>query len=181
VVRALFQQGTVKRIYGVLGLRQPEAYQLRFPECAADVFVLGPYQTATGGCDRIQHYERIPPLIEKYAARGHVIFEGVIVSSTYGQVGALLERWGKQAVMLTLDTPLEECVRRVNVRRGPRGALRHRRHLIQKYYATLDVAEKVEKEEILRAITTNSDAAPALILRLLREAPSPPPHPKALS
>ena len=132
MVRALFQQGTVKRIYGVLGLRQPEAYQLRFPECAADVFVLGPYQTATGGCDRIQHYERIPPLIEKYAARGHVIFEGVIVSSTYGQVGALLERWGKQAVMLTLDTPLEECVRRVNVRRGPRGAPSRKRFINRK-------------------------------------------------
>ena len=103
-----------------------------FPERAADVFVLGPYQTATGGCDRIQHYERIPPLIQNPAARGHVIFEGVIVSSTYGQVGALLQRWGKQAVMLTLDTPLEECVRRVNVRRGPRGAPSRKRFINRK-------------------------------------------------
>jgi hypothetical protein len=136
--------------------------------------VLGPYRTASGGCDSIQPYERIPPLIEKYAARGHVIFEGVIVSINYGIVGKLLERWEKQAVILWLNTSLVECVRRVNARRGPRGPLRSTRQLEQKYRATLAVVEKVEREGILRAITTSADAAPGVILELLREASSPP-------
>ena len=121
-IRALMEKSNVRPIFGTtFGLRCPEGYKARLPEVEADVFVLGPYTTPCGGCDRIQPYDLIPSLIEKYAARGHVIFEGALISSCWGTIGRLLERWKRDAIIVFLDTPVDECIRRVRTRRLERG------------------------------------------------------------
>lgn len=80
-------------IHGVLGLRRPEAYKLEFKD-RTPVYVLGPYDVPTGGCDAVHPFSLILDLVHKYAPQGHVLFEGSLVSDHYGKMGALLESFG---------------------------------------------------------------------------------------
>ena len=87
-IRALMEKSNVHPIFGTtFGLRCPEGYKARLPQVEADVFVLGPYTAQCGGCDRIQPYDLIPRLIEKYAVQGHLIFEGALISTCWGAIG----------------------------------------------------------------------------------------------
>lgn len=84
--------------------------------------IVGRYETACGGCDGIQPYSDIwPAVIWGLSLCDHVLFEGVLVSTTYGSIGEASEKFGDQFVFAFMDTPLEECVRRVNARRAARG------------------------------------------------------------
>ena len=171
VIKALFEAAKpATPIYGVLGIRLPEAYQISV-KTKKPTFVLGPYVTACGGCDRLIPFDIIPPLIEKYAAKGNVIFEGVIVASIYGQVGALMEKYKKQSIMLFLDTTLEECIDRVQGRRDDRGDGRefNPENLTQKFKATQRVKEKVTTDGIMRVETAPSTTAHKKIIQLLKD------------
>src|SRR5262245_48356036 len=134
VVRNLMAQTGCKPIYGALGLRLPEAYQLKLPQ---PVYVLGPYTTACGGgCDQVQPFALIPEMIERYAKRGCVIFEGLLMSTFFGEVGRLLMETGDSAVMF-LDTPLRICIDRVKARRRAAGNFRpFNSNLLAQKYAT---------------------------------------------
>lgn len=85
--------------------------------------VIGPYETACGGCDAIQPYSDIWPRIETaFNDFEHVLFEGALVSSSYGNIGRALDKLaGDGAVFAFLDTPLEVCLRRIAQRREARG------------------------------------------------------------
>lgn len=87
-------------------------------------FVFGPYRTPCGGCDALPGYaEILPILLPKYAAKGNVLFEGLLLSGTYGAVGRKLEEMKDAHTVwfAFLDTPLEVCLDRVNARRRARG------------------------------------------------------------
>lgn len=170
IIRELFNAYPAKPIYGVLGPRLPEAYSIQLPKCKKLTFVLGPYVTACGGCDRLIPFDLIPRMIEQYAKKGNVIFEGVIVASIYGQVGTLLEKYKKGAVLLFLDTPVEECISRVKSRREDRVDLRefNPKNLEQKYKAVRRVMEKVTTEGIMRVETTSSEVGMKTIVKLLQ-------------
>ena len=88
------------------------------------VYVLGPYTLTCGGCDAVQPYDIILDLIRHYATKGHVLFEGALVSSSFGRVGTLIEQRGQEAVFAFLTTPPEECLRRIVQRRLDRGDMR---------------------------------------------------------
>jgi hypothetical protein len=45
----------------------------------SELFIVGSYETTCGGCDGIQPYNLIWPIVEEYASRGHVVFEGALV------------------------------------------------------------------------------------------------------
>lgn len=168
VIRALMAQCTPKPIYGLLGPRLPEAYLLDLPKCKQDVFLLGPYITDCGGCDRILPYDNIPELIKKYAARGHVLFEGIIVTSVYGQVGTLMEQWKKNSIFLFLDTVLEECLHRIESRRGKPRDARLIKNVSLKYESALRVKKRVLEDNIMQAIDVSSETASETILKLLQ-------------
>jgi hypothetical protein len=170
VVRALLQQGVALPIYGVLGPKQPEAYSL----CLSDriTYVLGPYITATGGCDRINPYDLILDLIEKYAKLGNVVFEGVLVSSSYGRVGTLMERWGQEAVMAFLTTSLEDCIRNVQTRRDARADAKpfNPKNLTSKYHQIVKSRLKMLKEGKVRVVDLEPATALEQVLALLKGA-----------
>lgn len=171
VIRTLFDMCSPHPIYSVLGPKRPEAYELRLPKVKQPTYVLGPYHIGSGGCDSIQPYDLIPVLIKKYAAKGHVIFEGIIVTSVYGQVGTLMEEWKKDSMFLFLDTTFEECIRRIEKRRG--GKVRDDRLLRNvkgKYDSALRVKKRVEQEKIMRYEMVSDTKAPKRILTLLQEA-----------
>jgi thymidylate kinase len=170
VVKGLFDVTKPhKLLYGVLGPRLPEAYQITI-KAKQPTFVLGPYITPCGGCDRLIPFDIIPPLIEKYAAKGHVIFEGVIVASIYGQIGRLMEKYKKNSIMLFLDTPMEECIKRVQSRRDDRedGREFDPKNLTTKFRACQRVREKVTADGIMRVEDAPSTTAHKKIISLIQ-------------
>lgn len=86
--------------------------------------MVGSYETACGGCDGIQPYSLIWPRVVEYEKQGHVVFEGALVSSSYGNIGRDSEVYGNQFVFAFLDTPLETCLQRIKLRREARGDTR---------------------------------------------------------
>jgi hypothetical protein len=158
-------------IFGLLGPKRPEAYSLRIPGVAKPVFILGPYHVASGGADQIQPYDLILDLLEKYAVQGHVLFEGVIVSSSYGRVGRLMERWGQEAVMAFLTTPLEQCIENVKKRRAEKGTDKefNPKNLTSKFNQIKGSREKILAAGKLRVIDLDMGAT-AEIVELLRNA-----------
>jgi hypothetical protein len=162
-VRALMAQCQNKPIYGeLLGSRLPEAYELVLPRCDR-LYVLGPYTTPCGGCDRIQPFALVPSLIEKYAEQGHVVFEGLLISTCYGAIGRLMEE--HDSVVMFLDTPLRVCIERVKARRRAAGkGPVNPKLLAQKYAAIARLRGK-----FARAMAVSDGDAVATIMRLLSD------------
>jgi hypothetical protein len=171
VVRELMDAGKVSPIHGALGVRNPEAYRVLLPGVKQPLYVLGPYNVECGGCDRIIPYDLIIALIDKYAARGNVLFEGVIVASVYGRVGEQLERYRDRAVVAYLPTTLEECIARVQKRRDERGDARpfNPRNLTSKYKTIARWRERMIEEGKLKVIDLPSTGAAKVLLELLRD------------
>lgn len=101
--------------------KRPDGYRINLPDIKSPLYVVGPYETACGGCDAIQPYALIWPRVEEYAALGHVVFEGALVSSSYGNIGRASEAYGNRFVFAFMDTPLQVCLDRVASRRKARG------------------------------------------------------------
>lgn len=85
------------------------------------LFVVGSYRTACGGCDGIQPYALIWPRVVKFAKLGHVLFEGALISSSYGNIGRASEAFGDEFVFAFMNTPLEVCLERIRKRREAKG------------------------------------------------------------
>jgi hypothetical protein len=129
IIRKIFAmaEGRPRQINGVLGTKKAEANELKLPGIKKPLYILGPYlagnkfDRGTGGCDQIQPYDLVLELLDKYSVLGHVLFEGVLISSSYGRVGRYMETKGKKnAVMVFLTTPLDVCIKHVKNRRKSR-------------------------------------------------------------
>lgn len=172
IVTQLREQAAAWQVsYGLLGPSKPEAYRLNFPKLKRLLYVLGPYNTACGGCDAIQPYDLILELIPKYEKLGHVLFEGVLVSSSYGRVGRLMEEYGyERAVMAFLDTSLEQCIENVEKRRTQRGDYRpfNPHNLTTKYHSVVKSKSKMLAEKKVRVIDLPWKEGAQTVLNLLR-------------
>ena len=109
------------------GAKRPFGYVVELP-ASRKLFVVGPYLTACGGCDAVQPYARIWPLVDAYAQAGYdVLLEGALVSSSYGSIGHSMNYWatnqGARCYFAFLDTPLATCLQRIAQRRAARGNL----------------------------------------------------------
>src|SRR3990167_6396595 len=90
------------------------------------VFVIGRYDVACGGADTMpkpvgepgrNSMDVVEAYLREWAVQGHVIFEGLIVSSVWNQRWVRLsQEFG--AVWFFLDTSMEECRQRVAERDG---------------------------------------------------------------
>lgn len=112
---AIFADGDTK-------LKKPLGYEVELPDNM--LWIVGPYKSACGGCDAIQPFSDIWPRVEMGTRSGyHVLFEGALLSTVYGSIGAEMEKLDPDHVVWAfLDTPLEVCRARVNARRAARGA-----------------------------------------------------------
>lgn len=173
IVRGVLNKFEHRPIYGVLGPMKPEAYCLTIPKLKLPLYLLGPYITEAGGCDCIQPYDLIPQLIDKYAAKGHVLFEGVLVSKVKGQLGVCLDKYGKDVVLIFLDTTLEQCIASVQGRRTGRGDDRtfNPHNLTEAFKAVVRVRKTLLAEDKLRIIDIPRDKGVETVLKLLRESP----------
>lgn len=97
-------------------------------ELDGGVRVVGRYNVGCGGCDtfhtktidgvKVKGVDTIEKLVQEWAGTGHhVVFEGLIVTSVFTRWVGLSQRTGGM-VWAFLDTPLEECRRRVSERNG---------------------------------------------------------------
>lgn len=100
--------------------KKPEGYSMTIAD-GSKLFVVGSYKTACGGCDGIQPYNMIWPRVVEYAQEGHVLFEGALVSSSYGNIGRDSTVYGDQFVFAFLNTPLQVCLDRIMQRRKSKG------------------------------------------------------------
>lgn len=119
IVKTLLQRYKTESRLGPKG--KPIGYAVDVPWIEQLIYVVGSYENACGGCDTIQPYSEIWPLIKEYAGYGHVIFEGALVSSSYGNIGRATEVYGDKCVFAFLDTPLEVCLQRIKQRREAKG------------------------------------------------------------
>lgn len=95
-----------------------EAYILEFNHWDTPICVLGSYKNNCGGMDSyMSDAESIIKLIEAYRDVGHVVFEGLLLSTYYGGVGKHLEQYGDDFIMAFMNTPILVCLERVTHRR----------------------------------------------------------------
>jgi hypothetical protein len=93
------------------------AYRLR-----NGIFVLGRYTTACGGCDTIKTFADVKAGVTELASLGPVIFEGVLWSTCFKPSVELAQSLPQHHfIFAMLDTPIDECLRRVLARRKQAG------------------------------------------------------------
>lgn len=104
-------------------VREGKVIGHRLPKLQA--VVLGPYTKVCGGCDAIRTQDEVCNLVRtfrRWAGVRRVILEGSLVGHTYSRYAALADELGRdQYTFLFLDTPLDECIRRVEARRAAKG------------------------------------------------------------
>ena len=86
--------------------------------------IIGPYDSACGGCDRIHTQQETEERIKQWLNwEFNVIFEGVVISTIF-------ERWYNFSISIKdkanmlfcyLDTPIETCIKEVEDRRERSG------------------------------------------------------------
>jgi len=81
--------------------------------------VLGRYNVASGGADRISNRELAFRLLGEWAPSGHVLYEGLLIGNEV-QRTILLNRTNPTHVIF-LDVPLDACLEAINARRASRG------------------------------------------------------------
>lgn len=100
------------------GKKRPIVGYRRLGGVDADVVLVGRYETNTGGCDGIDTMDNICAAVVAAVNLGpqFVIFEGLLVSGLYGrwlELARDLVGQGHSYLWVYLNTPLEDCIRRV--------------------------------------------------------------------
>lgn len=115
------------------------------------LYLIGKYDNACGGMDSITTQEEAAQRVVKaFKAGGHVICEGLLASSvgpnaTFPRI--IYEGSGGRVKFVTLDTPLETCLERVQARRNERGDQRpfNPKNTIDKYNQVRRAYELMEE------------------------------------
>ena len=111
-------------------------------------FIAGRYKDGSGGIDitfgGLGRMDRCEQLVLLLAKRGHVLFEGVMISSMY-------KRWAEMArahpfVWLFLDTPLELCIERTQIRREGRSKPLNTDNIVDKYNRNQRYLQRAQAE-----------------------------------
>jgi hypothetical protein len=104
----------------VPGRRRPLYYYALDPEDFGGlrVAVLGHYEIACGGCDTIGSVPQVFTMLEALPPLDVVLAEGLLLSE---DVKWTLAYGAGRARCLFLDTPVNECLRRVGLRQEARG------------------------------------------------------------
>lgn len=115
VARSLMKRSSSVTPLG--SFRKPEGYICTLTELKQPLYILGPYSAVCGGMDSINDASVHIILLQKYAALGHVFYEGLLASEYYGRIGSASLEYGDRHLFAFLDTPIEVCIERVKNRR----------------------------------------------------------------
>lgn len=107
------------------GAQKAEAYRLDAGVGTLPTYVLGSYGNTCGGVDTIPSTAELINRVDKYHRQGHLVFEGLLISTYHGVLGAYLDNMADVTkVWAFMDTPIDECVERVRQRRLAAGNTR---------------------------------------------------------
>jgi hypothetical protein len=113
------------------------------------IYIVGPYETPTGGCDCLPNMDFILDQVKILARYGHVIFEGAMISTVIGRFIELEESVKDYAhcIFGVMDTSQKRCVKRVNKRRALKGKepIDPKRSMDGKYRSVQTSAKGLEK------------------------------------
>ena len=136
LVHKLLKAHKHKRIVRKFGNRfKPKIVAYYIPEF--HLYVIGSYDSQCGGCDKMQMIQKnlqaikgladVPSVqdltvktIERYAKKGNVLYEGLLISGIWGRYKELHDRLSN-SIWIFLDTPLSVCLERTNKRRRLKG------------------------------------------------------------
>lgn len=92
-------------------------------EC--NLFVVGKYETACGGCDSIKTQDEICSIVVNALKKGYnVFFEGLLCShlaERYAKLYRIAKKHTDTVTYIFLNTPVEKCASNVNKRRAEKG------------------------------------------------------------
>ena len=131
IIRKLMKESNAKPIYG-----DPEPGRLVGPVIGYrgkykgdPVYFIGSYEIMSGGADHVmKHFgekntgkkghkgiDYVCDLVRKFAGKGHVFFEGFIISGLFSRFYELSQELGG-ITWCYMDTPLEVCYERIEAR-----------------------------------------------------------------
>lgn len=114
---------------------KPCGYSIEIEGLKSIVFVVGLYNTPTGGCDTIHDVSELFYKIKTLHEEGcHVLYEGLFVMNmTRGP--QLATEVGRDLCILQLTTPLATCMASINARRAEKGkgALENKENTVGNY------------------------------------------------
>jgi len=106
------------------GRRSPLGYRFCLVGCPRPIFVPGAYESPTGGCDTIKGVEPALEVVRERVTLGEdVVAEGLFIMNMT-RCPALLCEVAVPWHLVHLDTPLDECFRRILARRQAVGDVR---------------------------------------------------------
>lgn len=157
VVRQLLEHTLAKPIYS-----EPEAGRLlgRVIGHHGDyegkpIYFVGSYEIMTGGADSLMKQfnglDTVCNVVRKFAGKGHVVFEGFIVSGLFYRFYELSKEIGG-ITWCYLDTPLKVCYQRIEARNREKSATRGRirgsmgtKHVEQKFNECIRTQRKAKE------------------------------------
>lgn len=168
LVRALLERYEAKA-ESVDKRERPLNYVMNLP-WRGPLYVVGSYVNVCGGCDAIQPYSEIWPRVERLAQLGDVVFEGALISTYYGTIGAASEKYGDDFIFAFLDTPLDVCLARIKARREAKGNFKplDPYHTEWKHKAILSLYDRFRDERGRRTVMLHYRNALPQLLGLLR-------------
>lgn len=112
------------------------------------LYVVGSYETPTGGCDTIGSIEMIFELVTSMAEHGHVIFEGIVAQHSAGRLLDVAMARPGEVTVIALSTPAELCVSSVESRRVERGQLEplDPKNVIKEYKSVLSSTARLRRD-----------------------------------
>lgn len=135
------------------------------------VFLIGSYENVCGGTDGISSQEEVANRVMHYHRRGHVIYEGALVSSA-GENGIVTKTVHTTGcdVYAFLDTPKLVCVERVKQRRRNAGNDKPFDHtnLVSKYSSVVRVYKNLTELGYDTRVLNHKDPHPKL-LEIIKE------------
>jgi hypothetical protein len=176
VVHKVMAETNPSPIFGVLGLKMPEAYRCVPAEMAKRRFyVLGPYEShATAGCDYITKLGvvRMVEFLEQYRQKGDILFESIMTSVRIMEpsIGKWIAANKKDVLVATLTTTIKECAAAIEKRKltSVNGTRWNSKHLEAQQRMYERVTSQYE-EMGFRQEYVSRDDAPGKILGWLRE------------
>jgi len=165
-VRELMKLGEVFKLGRVA---RPDAYRIDIPK-EDYIFVLGSYENDCGGMDTISRVEDQIRLIHHYARMGHVVYEGLLLSTYLGVLAEETNRYSGTHIYAFLDTPVEECIRRVKARRESVGNYKefNEKGTRDKYTTIQRLKRRAEQRGYRTAMIYHDKPLGPQILELLR-------------
>lgn len=118
IVRRIMEQYDTVVHINTKDRKRPIAYKCTNPDKSKDLYVLGHYETACGGCDTIKKMDDVFQLIRDYSDGGknNVLFEGLLLTADVNRSVALHAE-GYEILTIGLSTPLELCLQSIGLRR----------------------------------------------------------------